>query len=442
MAGMPVISVTDLLWQLKDTIEASFTWVSVQGELSNVKRAASGHVYFTLKDDRSQINGVIWSRTAAQLRFKMVDGLAVVATGPIELYAARGSIQLIVDHVVPQGMGELELAFRQLQQKLRQEGLFEPHHKQPLPTFPRRIAIVTSPSGAAIRDMLKVITARWRAADVIVLPVPVQGPNAAGQIAKAIARTDQLRDVDVVIAGRGGGSLEDLWAFNEEVVARAIFDCRVPVISAVGHETDVSIADLVADVRAATPTEAGQMVVPDRMEVISALHATAERMRKALTGAVVASRSRLNALATRRVLARPLDRVHTLSLALDNLDTRLQRAAKNRLDHARNSVTQSARQLDALSPLKVLARGYSITELAGGSIVRSQADVEPNALLQTRLSDGVILSRVVEDAEVEVGVNTAERQQPTTTPKRKRKRKRDTTAEAPDSEPPQKLLFE
>jgi len=396
MDGMPVFSVTDLMWKLKDTVEQQFPWVCVQGELSNVTYARSGHVYFTLKDDRSQIRGVVWSRTALMLKFRMKDGLQVLATGPVEVYAARGSVQLVCEHVVPQGMGELELAFRQLQQKLQQEGLFEREHKKPLPRFPQRIAIITSPTGAAIRDILKVLTRRWRASDVIVLPVQVQGPTAAGRIARAIQRADRLRDVDVVIAGRGGGSLEDLWAFNEEVVARAIFDCSVPVISAVGHEVDVSIADLVADVRAATPTDAGQLVVPDQMEVAAYLDTAAARLRKSLLTRLTTARNKLEALHSRRVLARPLDRIHERASHIDALSDRLQRAAAHRVSNARNQLVQAARQLDALSPLKVLGRGYSITSLGDSDqIVRSIDDVSPGVTIKTRVSSGVVESTVV-----------------------------------------------
>jgi exodeoxyribonuclease VII large subunit len=397
MDGMPIISVTDLMWKLKDTVEAQFPWVCVQGELSNVTYARSGHVYFTLKDDRSEIRGVVWSRTAAGMKFKLKDGLQILATGPVEVYAARGSVQLIVEHVIPQGMGELELAFRQLQQKLQKEGLFEREHKQPLPRFPKRIAIITSPTGAAVRDVLKVLTRRWRAADVILLPTQVQGPNAAGQIARAIKRAGTLRDVDVIIAGRGGGSLEDLWAFNEEVVARAIFESPVPIISAVGHEVDVSIADLVADARAATPTDAGQMVVPDRHDVAGYLDGAATRLRKALLNKLTASRARLASVESRRVLARPLDRIHEHTAHVDALAARLIRAGRNRVESARNRITQASRQLDALSPLKVLSRGYSITEhtdVESRSVVRSINDVKVGDTIRTRVADGEIVSQV------------------------------------------------
>ena len=395
MDGMPVITVTDLMWKLKDTVEESFPWVCVRGELSNVTYARSGHVYFTLKDDRSEIRGVVWSRTASQMKFKLKDGMQILATGPVEVYAARGSVQLIVEHVVPQGMGELELAFRQLREKLLKEGLFERERKQPLPRFPKRIAIITSPTGAALRDVLKVLTRRWRASDVIVVPVQVQGPTAAGQIARAIQRADKLRDVDVIITGRGGGSLEDLWAFNEEIVARAIFDCTVPVISAVGHEVDVSIADLVADARAATPTDAGQMVVPNRADVVGYLEGAAGRLRKSLVGQLQTARTQLAALESRRVLARPLDRIHEQAAHVDALSDRLLRAATNRVTTAQNQFTQVSRQLDALSPLKVLARGYSITESNESStVIRSIEHVSEGDTIKTRVTDGEIISQV------------------------------------------------
>ena len=396
MDNMPVFTVTDLMWKLKDAVEEQFPWVCVQGELSNVTYARSGHVYFTLKDDRSQVRGVVWSRTAASMKFRMKDGLQVLATGPVEVYAARGSVQLVCEHVIPQGMGELELAFRQLQQKLQQEGLFDREHKKPLPRFPRRVAIITSPTGAAIRDILKVLTRRWRACDVVIVPSQVQGPTAAAQIAKGIQRAEKLQQVDVIIAGRGGGSLEDLWAFNEEVVARAIFDCAVPVISAVGHEVDVSIADLVADVRAATPTDAGQLVVPDQMEVAAYLQNAGVRLQKSLLSQVTTARRRVEALESRRVLARPLDRIHERATHVDGLADRLQRAAAHRVLNARNQLVQAARQLDALSPLKVLGRGYSITsQVDRDKLVRSIGDVAPGDTITTRVSDGVVESTVV-----------------------------------------------
>src|SRR6185369_5236916 len=263
MNGKPqVLTVTDLSRQIKDAVEGNFPLVWVSGVVSNCTRAGSGHIYLTLKDDGAQIRAIVWRNTAARLRFDVHDGLQVVAAGPVEVYEARGQYQLIVEQLLPQGMGPLELAYRQLCEKLAAQGLFAAERKRPLPQFPRRIALVTSPTGAAVRDMLQVITRRWRGADVVILPVAVQGTRAAAEIAAALRKVHLVPGVDVVIAGRGGGSLEDLWAFNEEVVARAIFECLIPVISAVGHEIDVTIADLVADRRALTPSEAGELVVP------------------------------------------------------------------------------------------------------------------------------------------------------------------------------------
>ncbi|MEX2287491.1 MAG: exodeoxyribonuclease VII large subunit, partial [Planctomycetaceae bacterium] len=265
----PILSVSELTRQLKDLVEVNFVHVWVLGEVSNCTRAGSGHVYFTLKDGDAQIRAVAWRSQTARWKFEIHDGLEVVVAGPIEVYPARGTYQLIVEQLIPQGVGALELAFRQLQAKLEAEGLFDPRRKRPLPAFPRRIALVTSPSGAAVRDILQVLTRRWRAVDVVIVPVKVQGEGAAREIAAALANVHRIPDVDVVIAGRGGGSLEDLWAFNEEIVARAIAACRVPVISAVGHEIDVSIADLVADCRALTPSEAAELVVPNCEDVLN-----------------------------------------------------------------------------------------------------------------------------------------------------------------------------
>ena len=257
MPQPPILTVSQLTRQIKDAVEGNFPIAWVLGEVTNCTRAGSGHVYLTLKDDSAQMRAVIWRNTAARLRFDVHDGLEVVAVGPVEVYEARGTYQLVVEQLLPQGIGALELAFRQLCEKLSAEGLFARERKRAVPRFPRRIALITSPTGAAVRDMLQVITRRWMAARIIIVPVAVQGEGAAAQIAAALRSVHLLPDVDVVITGRGGGSLEDLWAFNEEIVARAIHACRIPVVSAVGHEIDVTVADLVADVRALTPSEAG-----------------------------------------------------------------------------------------------------------------------------------------------------------------------------------------
>jgi len=271
MADAEILSVSELTARLKALVETGFPHVCVEGEISNLTKATSGHVYFTLKDEGAQLRAVMWRSAAARIRFELSDGLHVVAVGPVEVYATRGSYQIVVEQLAPQGIGPLELAFRQLYEKLAAEGLFRPERKRPLPRFPRRIALVTSPAGAAVRDMLQVITRRWPACPIVIVPVPVQGASAAPEIAAAFQSLAKIPDVDVVITGRGGGSLEDLWAFNEEVVARAIFACPIPVVSAVGHEIDVTIADLIADRRALTPSEAAELVVPQRTEILSEL---------------------------------------------------------------------------------------------------------------------------------------------------------------------------
>ena len=390
-----VLTVAELTRQVKELIEANFPYVWVQGEVSNCTRAASGHVYLTLKDESAQMRAVLWRRAASRLRFDLQDGLEVVAAGPIELYQARGTFQLIIEELIPQGVGALELAFRQMQAKLEAEGLFAAEHKRSLPRFPRRIALVTSPTGAAVRDMLQVITRRWPVSDLVILPVPVQGEGAAGKIAAAIRTAEHLPRVDVVVTGRGGGSLEDLWAFNEEVVARAIYDCGVPVVSAVGHEIDVSISDLVADRRALTPSEAGELVVPLASEVLSEFNRLRDRLAASLRGHAVRARLELDSLSTRRVLARPLERIHDLETVLDEWAGRLRRSVERGIEQTRHSLAETAGSLDALSPLKVLGRGYTITRRAdNGEVLRAAEQVQPGEQILSVLRDGRILSRV------------------------------------------------
>ena len=389
-----VLTVSEVTRQIKDCLEGNFYRVWVVGEITNCTRAGSGHIYLTLKDDRAQLRAVVWRSTAARLKFDLHDGLEVVASGPVELYEARGTYQLTIEQLVPQGLGALELAFRQLCEKLQAQGLFAPERKRPIPRFPRRIALVTSRSGAALRDMLQVIGRRWKATDVVILPVPVQGAGAAEEIAAALRSVPRIPGVEVVITGRGGGSLEDLWAFNEEIVARAIYESPMPVISAVGHEIDVTIADLVADCRALTPSEAGELVVPHRDEIRQELRRLQSRLVSALQNRAARARAQLDGLADRRVLTRPYDRLHDLSRRLDELEARGSRALRARLAHHQQSLAHYASALDALSPLKVLERGYSLTRTTNGTVVRNVAEVHPGQELETILVDGRVRSRV------------------------------------------------
>lgn len=395
MTEQPLLTVTELTRRLKDLVEGSFPHVWVQGEISSCTRAGSGHIYLTLKDEASQLRAVLWRSAASRLKFDVHDGLDVIAAGPLEVYQARGTYQLIVEQLIPQGIGALELAFRQLQENLSAEGLFDQDRKRSLPRFPKRIALVTSPTGAAVRDMLQVISRRWQAADVVLIPVPVQGAVAAEEIAVALETAPRLANVDVIITGRGGGSLEDLWAFNEERVARAIFASPVPVISAVGHEIDVTIADLVADLRALTPSEAAELVVPNRREILADVKRTRDRLCAALSDQADRARLRLDRLAASRSFTRPLRRIHETVARLDETSDKLRRAIGRRIQQSEQEVANLARSLETLSPLNVLERGYSVTQRAEtGEIVRNGHQLKPGEKIRTRFADGGVISSV------------------------------------------------
>ncbi|MEY3176754.1 MAG: Exodeoxyribonuclease 7 large subunit [Planctomycetota bacterium] len=391
---LPVISVTELVTAMKEVLETALPQCIVEGELSNCRRSPAGHWYLTLKDDHAEISAVIWKSTAQRLKFIPTDGLKVLATGSLSVYVTRGTCQFAISRLQPQGTGALELAFRQLQERLAAEGLFEASRKRPIPRIPRRIALVTSPTGAAVRDMIQVITRRWPPADIIIVPVRVQGEGAAEDIARALGIVHRIPGVDVVITGRGGGSLEDLWCFNTELVARAVAACKVPVISAVGHEIDVSISDLVADRRALTPSEAGELVVPSAAELRQSLRQTAERLRRCLLMKVDRCRLQLAALESRAVLQRPENLLLQRRQDCDLLGERLTRALQLLLERRRHQLAKLAATLQALSPLQVLARGYSLTQTATGHIVQTPSDVQPGDQIITRLKSGRIQSIV------------------------------------------------
>ena len=314
----------------------------VLGEISNLSQPGSGHLYFTLKDAQSELRCVLWRSTAVTLRFAPEDGLQVIATGTIEVYAPRGTYQLIVRRLEPRGAGALEIAFRQLRERLEREGLFDPARKRPLPRIPRRVAIVTSPTGAALRDILTVLRRRFPALEVLLFPVRVQGEGAAAEITAAVrllsARAEELGGIDVAIVGRGGGSAEDLWAFNDEALARAIAASRVPIVSAVGHEVDWTIADYVADLRAPTPTAAAELITPDRRELLAAISRAAERARRAAQHELTAARAHLNGLLAAESLARPLARVRELAQRVDEAQQQAARACAALARRAREAL--------------------------------------------------------------------------------------------------------
>ncbi len=391
-----VLTVSELTDQIKETLEDGFPAVWVAGELSNLARPQSGHVYLTLKDDRAQMRAVMWRSAAARIRFDLEDGLEVVCRGSIDVYAPRGSYQLVIRQIEPKGIGSLQLALKQLQARLGAEGLFEEQHKKPLPRYPRRVAFVTSPTGAAVRDFLEVVQRRWRDLDVLVLPARVQGDGAAEEVAAGIRTANRLADrPDVLVVGRGGGSLEDLWCFNEEVVVRAIFASEIPVVSAVGHEIDVTLSDFVADRRALTPSEAAELVVPDREELLGRLDVDRRRLAAALKARLKQARSRLDAMAAGRVFRRPLERVHDLARRVDELQLRAARAMRNCVVRARDRLAGLSGKLESLSPLAVLRRGYSLTQCTDdGQLITDPDDVSTGQQITTRLAHGGLVSRV------------------------------------------------
>jgi exodeoxyribonuclease VII large subunit len=398
-APEPILSVSQLTLFLKELVEAAFPSVWVAGEISNFSRPQSGHCYLTLKDDQAQIKAVIWRTAAGRLRFEPHDGLEVICRGHIDLYPPRGQYQLVIEEIQPRGIGALELALRKLREKLAAEGLFDPARKRPLPSFPRRIAFVTSPTGAAVRDFLQVLERRWRGASVLIIPARVQGDGAAAEIAAGIATANRLTDaehaVDVLVVGRGGGSLEDLWAFNEEVVVRAIAGSRLPVVSAVGHEIDVTLADLAADVRALTPSEAAERVVPAADEVQAALAVRQQRLNRALRRRAAEARRRLEQLAVHRVFRRPFDRVLNYARELDSIASRINRGARQRLTSAKSLLTALAAQLESLSPLAILGRGYSLTtRVSDGRLIDVLALLNIGDQIRTRFARGQVISEV------------------------------------------------
>jgi exodeoxyribonuclease VII large subunit len=405
------LSVWELTSQIKDLMEGAFPRVWVTGEVSNFARPQSGHCYLTLKDDRAQLRAVMWRGVAVRLRFDLHDGLEVICRGRLDVYAQRGSYQLIIEDIVPRGMGVLELALRQLREKLGREGLFDPARKRPLPPHVRRIAVVTSPTGAAIHDFLQVLGRRWRGADVLVVPVRVQGEGAAAEIAAAIETVNRLnerglaerkkgalpflRPLDCLVVTRGGGSMEDLWAFNEEPVVRAIAASRLPVVSAVGHEIDVTLSDLAADVRALTPSEAAELVAPAAEELAAQLRQIQLRLAAALRGRADSARTRLEAVARHAAFRRPLQPIFELARRLDEWDARALRAARGRMRFARQRIDTVAARLESLSPLAVLRRGYSLTHrTADGQVIRAAAELFPGEQITTRFASGQAISRV------------------------------------------------
>ena len=400
-----VYSVTDLNQLIKRLLDDTpeLQSLCVQGELSNYKVYPSGHHYFTLKDAESSIRCVMFRGSASKLRFRPESGMHVTALGSVTVYPRDGAYQLYVSDLIPQGMGDLYVAFEQLKKKLAAEGLFDPAHKKPLPPFPKTVAVITSGAGAAVRDVIRVAGKRWPMAKIVVLPVRVQGTEAPPEIVGALRYANRWKVADLIITGRGGGSIEDLWAFNDESVARAIYESEIPVISAVGHEPDVTIADYVADLRAATPSNGAELAVPDSDELRMALQSLSLRCDQAVKKRLERERAALEQLSSRRVMQSPTGYIDLKRMEVDMQRTRLLSAQERRLADANHGFVRRAAALDALSPLKVLGRGYAIAEDADGQPIRSVADAEVGAVIGLRLRDGSLGCRVESRKEREHG---------------------------------------
>lgn len=391
-----VFTVTALNQYIKDLMDGDtgLRALTVRGEISNYKAYPSGHHYFSLKDETGALRCVMFKSDAYRLRFRPVNGMKVVAMGRVSVFPRDGQYQLYCTHMAPEGVGDLHAAFEALKAKLDREGLFDPDHKRPIPDYPRKIALVTSPVGAAVRDMLRILNARWPMSQVCVVPVRVQGAEAAAEIAGALDYVNEYRLADLIITGRGGGSAEDLWCFNEEIVARAIYRSDIPVISAVGHEPDVTIADYVADLRAATPSNAAELAVPDQNDVYGWLIQAKARLTQRTTRELSMARERVRRYSTRRVLTDPAAMLENKRLLLDRDRERLGAALTARLGRERERFAAQCAKLDALSPLKVLGRGYAIPQ-KDGRVVTSAKALKPMDELTLKLRDGDVPCQVM-----------------------------------------------
>ena len=433
-----ILTVSELTQEIKNILDLKFSDIWIEGEISNLRIPPSGHIYFTLKDDFSQIRGVLFKMQARTLRFVLEDGLHVVCRGRVSVYERRGEYQLILEEVEPKGIGALQLAFLQLKDRLEKEGLFAPAHKKPIPMVPQTIGIVTSPTGAVISDMLHIIHRRFENVHILLHPVRVQGEGASLEIAKAIEDFNKRMNVDVIIVGRGGGSLEDLWSFNEEIVARAIYHSKIPIVSAVGHETDYTISDFVADLRAPTPSTAAELVVRDKREIKNTLHYLEERLENQILQTLQENRTNLSHLkkmltdprkmieeyflrvddlvnrfriltswtlkrkrerslhlSERLYLQNPIQRVKNLRLAISETGKRLGQTMRYSVEIQRQKVEGIFGKLGSLSPLSILQRGYSITRMFPSlQILRDAAHIREGDKVEVRLHKGTLLCGV------------------------------------------------
>lgn len=391
-----VYSVNDLnnyVKQLLDNDE-NLKYIFVTGEISNFKAHYSGHLYLTLKDEKASVKAVMFAGNASKLRFLPENGMKILAFGTISLFPRDGSYQFYISDMQPDGVGALSIAFEQLKKKLEAEGLFSTVYKKPIPRFPQKIGVVTSETGAAVQDIFNVLSRRFPSAEVVLRPTKVQGDGAARDIADAIRTFNKLNAADVLIVGRGGGSIEDLWAFNEEIVARAVFESKIPVISAVGHETDYTICDFVSDLRAPTPSAAAELAVPDKMELKGELLSCKQHLFGLVKNRISNERSNLRGIEQKEVMRNPITRINENRKDLLYISERLENLTTNIVNDNKNKIGALAGKLDALSPLSVVSRGYSLVENKS-KIVKSTADVSVNDEIFVKVSDGSITAKVL-----------------------------------------------
>ena len=394
-----VLKVSQINTYLKSLMDSDMNLknIYITGEISNfTNHYRTGHLYFTLKDEKSAIKAVMFRSSAERLRFEPENGMKVLIRGSVTVFERDGTYQIYCDDMIPEGIGDLTVAFEQLKEKLKKQGLFDEEFKQELPLYPQRIGVITSPTGAALQDILTVLSRRYPSGEIVFEGVQVQGDSAAPQIAEAIRKFNRLNGADVIIVGRGGGSIEDLWAFNEEEVARAIFESRIPIISAVGHETDFTISDFVSDMRAPTPSAAAEMVAPDYREILYAADKTLDSMIDVIDKKIY--RYSLNLMAAQKVLSdhSPHKMIEFYETCLEACETKIKTDLKNKVDFYENALMHYSAKLDATSPLKVLARGYSVVFDENMMTVRSDNDIKENDRISIRLSDGTVECTVEE----------------------------------------------
>ena len=389
-----VLSIYELTSQIKIILETDFEKVAVIGEISNFKRHSSGHLYFTLKDANSQLSCVMWRGRNSLLPFTPRDGMKVIARGSITVYEVRGNYQLDCIELQPAGIGELQLAYEQLKQKLSSEGLFDAEQKKTLPQFPERIGIVTSPTGAALQDMLNIISRRFPSVEIILYPVRVQGVGAKEEIAQAIRDFNAYKNIDVMIIGRGGGNLEDLWAFNEEIVARAIFDSTIPIVSAVGHEIDFSISDFVADLRAPTPSAAAELVVPNKQELLGTLRDVTFTMFRNVNEQIESPKERIQSMLHSYSFRRPFDSLRQYIQRIDEFQSTIQRISEFRFQSLKKNIDSFALRLQSLNPNAVLKRGYAIV-YANNKAISSSKKLHAKEKIDLKFYDGKVSAEII-----------------------------------------------